>query len=195
MKRIAEILGGGLEGYRGARVSACSAPCRAPLAVNGDLLDVTCEFARLGSPVFAYTMPMSGATGRHPRRDARADVGRVAGPRDRRPGRPRGPPTSPAAAPASSTCAPAPCRWAPENTILGVASVEIGHHLGLPVHNSGLSTDAKHPGLQAGYEKGLKVLPAALAGVDLISGGFGALAPRACGTCHGAHRRRDRQAR
>ena len=63
----------------------------------------------------------------------------------------------------------------PENTLMGVASVEIGHHLGLPVHNSGLSSDAKHPGLQAGYEKGMKALPAALTGVDLISGGFGAL--------------------
>jgi trimethylamine--corrinoid protein Co-methyltransferase len=63
----------------------------------------------------------------------------------------------------------------PENTLMGVASVEIGHHLGLPVHNSGLSSDAKHPGVQAGYEKGMKALPAALAGVDLISGGFGAL--------------------
>jgi trimethylamine--corrinoid protein Co-methyltransferase len=64
----------------------------------------------------------------------------------------------------------------PENTIMGIASVEIGHHLGLPVHNTALSTDAKHPGVQAGYEKGLKALPAALAGVDVISGGFGALA-------------------
>jgi trimethylamine--corrinoid protein Co-methyltransferase len=64
----------------------------------------------------------------------------------------------------------------PENTLMAVASVEIGHSLGLPVHNSALSTDAQHPGIQAGYEKGLKVLPAALAGVDLVSGGFSALA-------------------
>ena len=37
---------------------------------------------------------------------------------------------------------------------MGVASVEIGHHLGLPVHNAGLSSDAKRPGLQAGYKRG-----------------------------------------
>jgi trimethylamine--corrinoid protein Co-methyltransferase len=62
-----------------------------------------------------------------------------------------------------------------ENTLIGAACVEVGHDLGLPVHNSALSTDAKHPGIQAGYEKGLKVLPAALVGADIISGGFGAL--------------------
>jgi len=63
-----------------------------------------------------------------------------------------------------------------ENTLLGVASVSIAHHLGLPVHNSALASDAKHPGVQAGYEKGLKALPAALAGADILGGGFGALA-------------------
>jgi trimethylamine--corrinoid protein Co-methyltransferase len=63
----------------------------------------------------------------------------------------------------------------PESTLLGIACTEIAHSLGLPAHNSALSSDAKHPGLQAGYEKGLKALPAALAGVDEISGGFGAL--------------------
>jgi trimethylamine--corrinoid protein Co-methyltransferase len=62
-----------------------------------------------------------------------------------------------------------------ENTLLGAACVEIGHGLGLPVHNAALSTDAKHAGIQAGYEKGLKALPSALAGADIISGGFGAL--------------------
>ena len=62
-----------------------------------------------------------------------------------------------------------------ENTLLGAASVGIGHHLGLPVHNSAMSTDAKHPGVQAGYEKGLKALTAALAGADQLGGGFGAL--------------------
>ena len=62
-----------------------------------------------------------------------------------------------------------------ESTLMGAASVEIGHHLGLPVHNSALSTDAKHCGVQAGYEKGLKVMAAAAAGADIVSGGFGFL--------------------
>ena len=43
------------------------------------------------------------------------------------------------------------------------------------MHNSALASDAKHPGVQAGYEKGLKALTAGLAGADLLGGGFGAL--------------------
>ena len=62
-----------------------------------------------------------------------------------------------------------------ESTLMGAAAVEIGHHLGIPVHNAGLSTDAKHCGVQAGYEKGLKVMAAVATGADLISGGFGFL--------------------
>jgi trimethylamine:corrinoid methyltransferase-like protein len=62
-----------------------------------------------------------------------------------------------------------------ESTLMGAAAVEIGHHLGIPVHNAGLSTDAKHLGLQAGYEKGLKVMAAVATGADICSGGFGFL--------------------
>ena len=178
MKRIADILGGGLEGYRRRPRLGVLCAVRAPLAVNGALLDVTCEFAALGSPVFAYTMPMSGATGPITVAGMLAlmwaeILGMVTAVQ--------------AAAPGTAVlacCGPgildmrttSMSLGSPENTLMGVASVEIGHSLGLPVHNSGLSTDAQHPGIQAGYEKGLKVLVAALAGVDLVSGGFGALA-------------------
>ncbi len=47
--------------------------------------------------------------------------------------------------------------------------------IAFPVHNAALSTDAKHCGVQAGYEKGLKVLTALATGVDIVSGGFGFL--------------------
>ena len=62
-----------------------------------------------------------------------------------------------------------------ESTLMGAASTELGHRLGIPVHNSGLSTDAKHSGIQAGYEKGLKLMTAVASGADIISGGFGFL--------------------
>ena len=198
MRRIADVLGGGLEGYRRRPRLGVLCAVRAPLAVNGALLDVTCEFAALGSPVFAYTMPMSGATGPdHRGRHARADVGRAPGHGDGRPGRrPGHGRASPAAAPASSTCTPAPCRsGAPRTPSWAWRRSRSATHLGLPVHNSALSTRRQHPGIQAGYEKGLKVLPAALAGVDLISGGFGALDfVQRLAPADGAHRRRDRLA-
>jgi trimethylamine---corrinoid protein Co-methyltransferase len=53
--------------------------------------------------------------------------------------------------------------------------VEVSHHLGIPVLAPGLATDAKHPGIQAGYEKALKGLAVASAGADLITGGIGLL--------------------
>jgi trimethylamine---corrinoid protein Co-methyltransferase len=177
VKRIMEVLGGSLEGHRKRPRLGLLCAVRAPLEVNGDLLDVTCEFAQLGAPIFAYSMTMSGATSAVTMAGTLAQqwaevLGLVSAVQAMAPG-----------AAMMACCGPgildmrtsSMSLGSPENTMMGVAAVEIGHHLGLPVHNSGLSTDAKHPGVQAGYEKGLKALPAALAGVDLISGGFGAL--------------------
>ncbi len=177
VKRIMDLLGGGLDGYRRRPRLGLLCAVRAPLEVNAGLLDVTCELASLGSPVFAYSMPIAGATGPVTIAGMLAlmwaeILGLVTAIQA----------TSPGVA-ILACCGPgvldmrtaAMSLGCPENTLMGVASVEIGHHLGLPVHNAGLSTDAKHPGLQAGYEKGMKALPAAMAGVDLISGGFGAL--------------------
>ena len=176
--RIMEVLGDGLDGFRQRPRLGLLCAARAPLAVNGALIDAACEFASLGAPIWTYTMPMSGATSPVTMggtlaimwAETLAMVTAVQ-----------------AAAPGTGVmacCGPgvldmhtsSMALGAPENTLMGVASVEIAHHLGLPVHNTALSTDAKHPGIQAGYEKGLKVLPAAMAGADLISGGFGALA-------------------
>jgi trimethylamine---corrinoid protein Co-methyltransferase len=177
VRRIMEILGGTLEGFRARPRLGLLCAIRAPLEVHGDLLDVACEFARLGAPILAYSMPMCGATSAVTMGGTLAQIwaevlGVVTAVQTAAPG-----------SAMVACCGPgildmrtsAMSLGSPENTMMGAASVEIGHHLGLPVHNSGLSTDAKHLDLQAGYEKGMKALPAALAGVDLISGGFGAL--------------------
>jgi trimethylamine--corrinoid protein Co-methyltransferase len=177
VKRIMDILGDGLDGYRRRPRLGLLCAARSPLEVNAGLLDVACEMARLGTPIWAYAMPISGATGPVTIAGMLAlmwaeILGLVTAIQAVAPG-----------AGILACCGPGilDMRTAsmslgcPENTLMGVASVEIGHHLGLPVHNAALATDAKHPGLQAGYEKGMKALPAALAGVDLISGGFGAL--------------------
>ena len=178
VRRIIDVLGDGMEGFRRRPRLGVLCAARAPLAVNGGLLDVTCELAALGSPVWAYSMAMAGATGPITVAGMLAVMwaeilGLVTAVQAVAPG---------AAVLACSGPGLLDMRTgnmslgSPENTLMGVASVEIGHALGLPVHNSALSTDAQHPGLQAGYEKGMKVLPSVLAGVDLISGGFGALA-------------------
>jgi len=59
---------------------------------------------------------------------------------------------------------------APELPLLNLALTEIGHHYGVPVMAQGVVTDAKTPGVQAGYEKMASGLTAALAGSDVING-------------------------
>ena len=178
VRRIMDILGDGMEGFRRRPRFGILCAVRAPLQVNGELLDATCAYAAMGAPVWAYTMPMAGATSPVTVGGTLAlmwaeILGMVTAVQAMAPG-----------AAVLACCGPGVLDMrtssmslgSPENTIMGIASIEIGHYLGLPVHNTALSTDANHPGVQAGYEKGLKVLPAALAGVDVISGGFGALA-------------------
>lgn len=177
VRHIMEVLSGSLEAHRMRPRLALLCAVRAPLEVNTRLLDATCELAQAGMPIFAYSMTMVGATSPVTVAGTLAQLwaellGMVTVVQTASPGTAM-----------MACCGPGVLDMrtgsmslgSPENTLMGIASVEIGHHLGLPVHNSGLSTDAKHPGLQAGYEKGMKALPAALAGVDLISGGFGAL--------------------
>jgi len=177
VKRIMDILGDGMDGYRRRPRLSLLCAARAPLEVNGDLLNVACEFARLGTPIWTFTMPIAGATGPVTIAGTLAvmwaeTLGLVTAIQAAAPG-----------AAILACCGPGilDMRTASmslgclENTLMGMASVDIGHHLGLPVHNSGLATDAKYPGLQAGYEKGLRALPAALAGADIVSAGFGAL--------------------
>lgn len=182
VKEIAAVLGGGpagagLEGFRVRPRLSVLCAARAPLEVHGDLLDVTCELAALGAPVWAYTMPIAGATSPVTIAGTLALMwaellGLVTVIEVNAPG-----------APVLACCGPGTLDMrttnmagsAPETTLISVACVEIGHHLGLPVHNAGVSTDAKAPGMQAGYEKGLKALPTALAGADVLSGGFGGI--------------------
>jgi trimethylamine--corrinoid protein Co-methyltransferase len=58
----------------------------------------------------------------------------------------------------------------PEIGLISAATVEIGHHYGLPVDVYGLSTNAHSPDIQSGYERALNVLVPVLAGADEISG-------------------------
>jgi trimethylamine--corrinoid protein Co-methyltransferase len=64
---------------------------------------------------------------------------------------------------------------APESHLMAAASIEMGHFLGVPVAVPGLGTEAKHPGVQAGYDKAFKGLTTAAAGADVLSGGVGML--------------------
>jgi trimethylamine--corrinoid protein Co-methyltransferase len=177
VKRIMDILGDGLDGYRRRPRLSLLCAARAPLEVNGHLLNAACDFASLGTPIWTFTMPIAGATGPVTVAGTLAlmwaeTLGLVTAIQAAAPGAAILACCGPGILDMRTSSMSLGCL---ENTLMGLASIEIGHHLGLPVHNSGLATDAKYPGLQAGYEKGLKALPAALAGADIISAGFGAL--------------------
>lgn len=58
----------------------------------------------------------------------------------------------------------------PEIGLISAATVEIGHHYGLPVDVYGLSTNALIPDVQSGYERAFNALVPVLAGADEISG-------------------------
>ena len=181
-REIFQLLGGDLASYRKRpRVSVLCA-VRAPLEVNGGLLDLTIEYASLGAPVWVYSMPISGATAPVTLAGTLALIwaeilGTIT--------------AIQCTAPGSSVvacCGPGILDMRTttmslgnlESTLMGAACTEIGHHLGLPVHNAGLATDGKSVGIQTGYEKGMKVVAAMAAGADIISGGFGFL--DACST-------------
>jgi trimethylamine--corrinoid protein Co-methyltransferase len=63
---------------------------------------------------------------------------------------------------------------APEFAMMHAASAQLGQFYNLPVYNSSGLTDSKVPDVQAGYEKGITGLAAALAGANYIhhSAGF-----------------------
>jgi trimethylamine--corrinoid protein Co-methyltransferase len=57
-----------------------------------------------------------------------------------------------------------------ESALMAAMATETGHFLGVPTMHPGLSTDSKHPGLQTGYEKALKVANVCAANPDIVSG-------------------------
>jgi trimethylamine--corrinoid protein Co-methyltransferase len=61
-----------------------------------------------------------------------------------------------------------------EFALMNAAAAQLAHAYGLPVYNSSALSDSKVPDVQAGYEKGLSTVTAALAGANFIhhSAGF-----------------------
>jgi trimethylamine--corrinoid protein Co-methyltransferase len=174
MRRMSEATGGDL--WERPRVSlvCCTA---SPLLAHGELLDASTELAGFGLPVVIYPMPIAGGTApitiagavtmniaefmgaatamllRAPR--ARIIMGAGVGLLDMR----------------QTTYS----LGALETGLMAAACVEVAHELGVPCLAPALASDAKHPGIQAAFEKALKGLAVASARPDLMTGGIGVL--------------------
>ena len=175
--RIADIVAGGADAFRERPRFSTLITAASPLTVDGAKLDFHCAVAAHGVPVQVYTVPMAGATApvtvaggitlslaeflgvataiQSQVPGARLIFGASGSIMDMR----------------SAGIAYA----APESSLMAVACVEVGHLLGVPVAVAGMATEAKHAGVQAGYEKALRGLSACAAGADVLSGGVGML--------------------
>ena len=172
---IVEVLCGSLDEFRRRPRISTLFTVASPLSLDGHLLDFHARLADYGTPIEIYTVPISGATA--PVTLAGVVVqgvaellGAVAAMQILSPG-------------ARLICGPSGaildmrstsiCYGALEGGLLNAAFTEVLHDLGLPVTTPGLGTDAKHLGVQDGFEKALKAIVTVAAGSDLLSGGMG----------------------
>jgi trimethylamine---corrinoid protein Co-methyltransferase len=172
VKRIFEVLGGDLEGFRERPRVSTLVTAASPLQVDGQVLDVHVAMAECGAPVKIYSMTSAGAT------SPVTIAGTVT----------QGVAEFLAIATMLQVAVPGAkvifCFGSGildmrrttfsigclENSMMCAAATEVGHYLGVPTMNPAMSTDARYSGIQAGYEKALKALTVCSANPDLVSG-------------------------
>jgi trimethylamine--corrinoid protein Co-methyltransferase len=169
---ICEVLGGDLERFRQRPRISTVVTAASPLQVDGSALDIHIALAGHGVPVEVYSMTIAGAT------SPVTPAGTVA----------QGLAEFLGIATAMQVAAPGArlvfcfgsgvldmlrttfSMGCVESALMGVMATEVGHYIGVPTLNPGLSTDAKHAGIQNGYEKALKAATVCSAGPDIVSG-------------------------
>ena len=169
---IAEVLSGNLDSFRERPRFSTVCTAASPLQADGPALDVHAALAAHGVPIEVYSMTIAGATSpvtlagtvvqglaeflgvatalQVAAPGARLVVCFGSGVLDMR------------RATFSLGCV--------ESALMGAMATEVGHYLGVPTLNPGLSTDSNHAGLQTGYEKALKVAGICGADPDIVTG-------------------------
>jgi trimethylamine--corrinoid protein Co-methyltransferase len=173
--RIVEVLCGSLDEFRRRPRISTLFTVASPLSLDGRLLDFHARMADYGTPIEIYTVPISGATAPVPlaglvTQGVAELLGAAAAMQVLSPGARLVLGPSGAILDMRTTNI---CYGAVEGALFNAASTEILHGLGLPVTTPGLATDAKHLGVQDGFEKALKAIVTVAAGSDLLSGGMG----------------------
>ena len=170
--RICEALAGDLDRFRARPRISTVVTAASPLQVDGGVLDVHAALAKHGVPIEVYSMTIAGAT------SPVTLAGTVT----------QGLAEFLGIAAALQVAAPGArlifcfgsgvldmlrttfALGSLESALMGAMATEVGHHLGVPTLNPGFSTDAKHAGIQAGYEKAMKAATLCGANPDMISG-------------------------
>ncbi len=170
--RICEVLSGDLESFRQRPRISTVVTAASPLQVEGPVLDTHLALAAHGVPVEVYSMAIAGATS--PVTLAGTVVQGLA--------------EFLGVATAMQVAAPGAklvfcfgsgvldmlrttfSLGCVESALMGAMATEVGHSLGVPTLNPGLSTDGKSPGLQTGYEKAFKAATVCSANPDIVSG-------------------------
>jgi trimethylamine--corrinoid protein Co-methyltransferase len=170
--RICETVAGDLERFKERPRISTVLTAASPLQLDGPALDHHIALARHGVPVNVYSMAIAGATS--PVTLAGSVVEGVA--------------EFLGAATALQVAAPGArlvfcfgtgvldmrqttfSIGSLESAQMGAMAAEVGHYMGVPTLHPGMSTDAKHPGLQAGYEKALKLSAVCSANPDIVTG-------------------------
>jgi trimethylamine--corrinoid protein Co-methyltransferase len=170
--RLCETLAGDLDRFRARPRISTVCTAASPLQVDGGILDVHLQLARIGVPIEVYSMTIAGAT------SPVTLAGTVT----------QGVAEFLGIATALQVAAPGArlvfcfgsgvldmlrttfALGSLESGLMAAMAVEVGHHLGVPVLCPGLSTDAKHAGIQAGYEKAMKASTVCAANPDIVTG-------------------------
>jgi len=167
--RMAEATGGDLRERPRVSVVCCTA---SPLSAHSELLDLSTDLAALGVPVLVLPMPIAGGTAPLTvAATATMNVAEFLGAATAMQLRAPGAPLIMGAAPGLLDMKQTTFSFgAPEAALASAVCVEVGHGLGLACMAPSQSTDAKHPGIQAAFEKTLKGFTVAATRPDLMTG-------------------------
>ncbi|NLE23189.1 MAG: hypothetical protein GX624_10515 [Actinobacteria bacterium] len=170
--RICEVAAGDMQAFRERPRISTVLTAASPLQVDGAALDRHIALARQGVPVNVYTMAIAGAT----------SPVTLAGSVTQGVAEFLGAATALQVAAAGSRLVfcfgtgvldmlqTTFSIGSLESAQMAAMAAEVGHFMGVPTLHPGMSTDAKHPGLQTGYEKALKLAAVCSATPDLVTG-------------------------
>ena len=173
-KRMAELTGGDVGTRPRLSIVCCTA---SPLHAHTELLDASTDVAALGFPVVVLPMPIAGATAPitiagTATMNIAEFLGAAVAIQLRAPGARLIMGIGPGLIDMRQTTY---SFGALEAGVSSAVCTEVAHHLGVSCLAPALASDAKYPGIQAGYEKALKGLTVASATPDLMTGGIGVL--------------------